>query len=180
MRDFTKFICEYFKDKEDLLGAEIGVFRGDNAYEIFNHAKPALLVLVDCWHPVGLGHFDGDDKGESERNFLATYKLHVNHKGVVIVKGWSGEAVQLFRGFKFDFIYVDGNHCQLNCKEDLTNWFPLVEDGGVFGGHDYNMDGVKQAVSEVFPGQSITIGKGEAGVDWWFIKEGTSRCIDII
>jgi len=171
MRDFTKFIHSYFGSDLDLLGVELGVFKGDNAYEMYNHIKPILLVLVDCWHPVGLGYFDGDDKGESERNFLETYKLHVNNKGVVIVKGWSGEVAQLLKGFEFHFIYVDGNHCYLNCKEDLTIWFPLVVEGGVFGGHDYNMDGVRQAVAEVFPNEKITIGKGVAGVDWWFVKE---------
>ena len=174
MRDFTKFVGEYFKGK-NLSGAEIGVFRGDNANEIFIHVKPTLLVLVDCWHPLGLGHFDGDDKGESERNFLATYKLHVNNKEVIIIKGWSGEVSQLLQGFRFDFIYIDGNHCYLNCKEDLVNWFPLVKKGGIFGGHDYNMDGVKQAVGEIFPNQKVNsliqIGEGIAGVDWWFVKE---------
>lgn len=171
MRDFTKFLQEYFKGGSNLLGAEIGVFRGDNASEIYFALHPSLLVLVDCWHPIGLGHFDGDDKGQSESNFLETYREHVNNSGVVILKAWSKEAAKLLYEVKFDFIYIDGNHCYLECKEDLILWFPMAKVGGVFGGHDYNMDGVKQAVSEVFPDKKIVFGKGKDGVDWWLINE---------
>jgi len=172
MRDFAKFVSKYFKGRIDLVGVEVGVFRGDNAIEIYNIIKPLLLVLVDCWNPVGLGYFDGNDKGQSEENFLTTYRAHVNNKGVVILKAWSDEAAHLLSGVRFDFGYVDGNHCYLNCKQDLVCWYPLIKEGGIFGGHDYNMKGVSMAVKEVFPEGKVSIGSGEAGVDWWVTKNG--------
>lgn len=168
MRDFTTFLKSYFAGKKDLSGAEIGVYRGENADELYREVVPATFILVDCWTPKGLG-FEVDDKGESAEGFLNTYSLHKDRERVTIIKGWSLEVARFFRDELFNFIYIDGNHCLEQCRADLWAWYPKVKSKGVFGGHDFNMDGVRQAVEEFFNGSIIT-GRGVSGVDWWIVK----------
>jgi len=147
------------------------VYKGKNADEIYEHIRPALLVLVDCWEPKGLGFFEGSDAGESQSGFVDTYALHKDRSEVIIIKGWSADVAKLFKDEIFDFIYIDGNHCLLQFKEDLSVWYPKVKPGGVFGGHDYNMEGVRQGVIKVFP-TGVSVGEGTSGTDWWRIKDG--------
>ncbi len=169
MREFTEFVKRHHSSRTDLVGLEVGVYRGQNADEIYLQIQPALLVLIDCWEPKGLGFFEGDDAGESQSGFIDTYLLHKDRSNVVIIKGWSKDLAGLFRDEMFDFVYTDGNHCLLQCQEDLQAWYPKVKPGGVFGGHDFNMEGVSRAVEHVFP-EGVTVGSGASGTDWWRVK----------
>lgn len=55
--------------------------------------------------------------------------------------GWTGG---------LDFVFVDGDHSYEGCLADIRAWLPLVRDGGVIAGHDYDWPGVRRAVDEVF------------------------------
>lgn len=170
MRDFTKFVKEYFTERDDLIGAEIGVHKGGNAESLNNSLKLKLLVLVDCWEPEGEGWFDRSHQKEIDDNFLTTYNLLKGNGNIAIIKGWSILVSCLMHEEMFDFVYIDGNHCQLECKQDMLFWFPKVKKGGIFGGHDYNMEGVRNSVLEVFKDEFVHTGSEDQGVDWWVIK----------
>jgi hypothetical protein len=170
MRYFFEFVKNYFEGRNDLIGAEIGVYRGQNAKSINDGLAPKLLFLIDCWEPEGEGWFDGSHREEIDDNFTYTFNLLKGNRNIVIVKGWSIPVSDFIKDEMFDFVYIDGNHCQLECKQDMLFWYPKVKIGGIFGGHDYNMDGVRISVSEVFSNKNIQTGGMEAGVDWWFVK----------
>lgn len=48
------------------------------------------------------------------------------------------------------FVYIDGDHCVDAVKTDLATWWPVLSDGGMLAGHDYDdgHPGVMTAVKE--------------------------------
>ena len=36
--------------------------------------------------------------------------------------------------------------CKWDCKIDLKNWYKKLKNGGIFAGHDFNINFVKQTV----------------------------------
>lgn len=191
-RDFTKFVKQHFAETDNLIGVEVGVWKGDNALSIAEYLKPKLLILVDAWNETveagnaqHMNEINQSDYDESqEGHLLHTYRNFANATNVVIIRGLSTLVAELLIG-NFDFVYIDAGHCYESIKNDIKFWSPLVREGGVLGGHDYNMDGIETAVREAFKDTSnkISIGwkegdiKSDAdgrvyyqGIDWWVIK----------
>lgn len=54
------------------------------------------------------------------------------------------------KGIKADVVYLDGSHAERDVKRDLEDYWPLVRDGGVLFGDDYNWRSVRSAVDEFF------------------------------
>jgi predicted O-methyltransferase YrrM len=63
----------------------------------------------------------------------------------------SVRAARCFDDKSLDFVFIDGAHNYLAVKADLAAWAPKVKVGGVLAGHDYNLDGVKRAVHDIWP-----------------------------
>jgi predicted O-methyltransferase YrrM len=79
-----------------------------------------------------------------------------DHQNIKTIVSTSNDALDQLKGLKFDFIYIDGLHTYDGVKTDITNYLPLVKEGGVIGGHDYtdnvvhkHLEGVKRAVDEM-------------------------------
>jgi len=66
---------------------------------------------------------------------------------------------------KVDFVWIDGNHMPDQIIKDISNYYPKVVSGGIFGGHDWNhaVKWVKEAITE-----QITLGDD---LTWWAIKK---------
>ncbi len=161
-REFTKFIGLYFSGREDLIGMEIGVWKGENAETIYNYLNRKLkcLLLLDSWET------SGELREAQINHYLETYFVFEGKGNVITIKGWSVLLSKLF-GRIFDFIYVDGNHCYAAVTSDLILWYPLVKVGGVFGGHDYGQ--IKDALENFFKDKPEKYEVRE--MDWWIIKQ---------
>jgi predicted O-methyltransferase YrrM len=77
---------------------------------------------------------------------------------------------------KLDFCFIDACHLYESVLEDIDTWYPLVRDGGVVSGHDYQsagdrrgLFGVKRAVDEWCLAHNYTVNVSLGSV-WWFIK----------
>ncbi len=70
-----------------------------------------------------------------------------------------GDRRDLWAGELFQFVYIDGSHEYGPVLADLDAWWPLVADGGIIAGHDYdtNHPGVVQAVDEFARGHGLTV-----------------------
>ncbi len=161
-REFTKFIGSYFSGRDDLIGLELGVWKGENAETIYNYLynKVKCLILLDCWET------SGELREAQVNHYLETYFAFEGKGKVITIKGWSVLVSKLF-GRIFDFIYIDGCHTFLEVTQDFIAWYPLVKIGGVFGGHDYTQ--VKDALENFFKNKPEKYEVGE--LDWWIIKE---------
>ena len=139
-RPAIDFMSKHFSNKP-VVGAELGVFRGDNALRLFNMLNIQMLHLVDIW-VVGKYGLELD----CEAVALARFKNVANAK---IYKGYTYDVVKQIKDESLDFVYIDAGHAYMECKLDIDGWYPKVKDGGILAGHDYfNCAGVKQAVDE--------------------------------
>jgi len=165
-RPMVVFLKEYFKDKL-LVGCEIGVSEGLNSLSILNELNIKELYLVDPYAP----YFqEGKCLDYSKAEGIA-HKRFKEYKGKVIwVKEYSESAVKNIKS-PLDFCYIDGNHQYLNVVDDISNYFPLIKQGGVIGGHDFNGNylGVCRAVIEFSQKTKLVLQTKKN--DWWTIKE---------
>ena len=145
----------------NLVGAEIGVFKGTHAISILENLPVKKLFLVDPYLP----YFEGG----------------------VLVNPISARkvALQLLRNFghfvtwvddvnlpnDLDFVYIDGNHDYKFVKKDLNLYYDKVREKGVLGGHDFSnqFPGVIKAVSEFAVTRDLNLFIEQP--DWWVVKK---------
>ena len=84
----------------------------------------------------------------------------------------SEEASQLLKDIQFDFVYIDGNHCNEYVVKDLNNWYSLVKKGGVLAGHDAHFKEVINAVNDFKDLHKDEIEYNVSEYDW-IIKKKT-------
>ena len=151
--------------KKRLIGAEVGVWQGANAKNILENLDIEKLYLVDCYR---LYDFESQVKGTgftdkklketkekiahsiNEAKLVAKEKLK-DFKNIVWIQKMSHEAAKQIEDESLDFAYIDGNHECGFVMLDIISWMPKVKIGGILGGHDFNIKGVKGAVREMFP-----------------------------
>lgn len=172
------YLIEILKSKEHKICAEIGVWKGDFAFNLLNNL-PSIKVYhcVDLWkhyedHTKTLvpnGKMATSNMEEIYKNFKN--KASIYNKKVIIHRMTSAEAAKIIPDNELDFIFIDANHAYEYVKEDIKLWLPKVKSGGVISGHDYgNHDddgrfGVTRAVKEEF--EKFEIGPNHV---WWTIK----------
>ena len=170
IRDFTKFIKQYFGKADNLIGVEVGVWQGANALSMYQYLLPKKLILVDAWND----NVESVEPETNQEHLLSTFQKFKDNTNVLIIRGMSVATATILKELTFDFVYLDGCHHAEQVALDINHWYPLVKDGGVLGGHDYNMDGIFNAVNERFTEISFAPkpipGVTWQGIDWWVVK----------
>ena len=78
-----------------------------------------------------------------------------------------------------DFVYIDGNHSYEFVKKDIELYYPKVRNGGILGGHDFNLYGVAKAVVEFIDKNNLKLCNSKTNdkykeverfIDWWIVK----------
>lgn len=158
---------EHFKNKE-IIACEIGVFKGYHAYQILKHLYIEKLYLIDPY--VKYEDYKND---KSYRNILKAKqkakKLLEPYKDKIIwIEKFSHDAIKEINE-KIDFLYIDGNHFHPYVDNDIKNYYPLVNKGGIISGHDYSnsWQDVVNAVNKFFNKKRIFFGEG---TDWLVFK----------
>ncbi len=111
---------------------ELGSNRGCSAIAMARTVRAwgGVLTCVDCWDGRAPGYVD-----------VGTFLQNVTEAGVadaiVVVRSDSVEAAAKWQG-PLDFLYVDADHTREGCLADLRAWWPLLRDGGVLAGDDYD------------------------------------------
>ena len=88
--------------------------------------------------------------------------------GVELVYDTSTNFAKTIEDESLDFVFVDGDHSYEATLADIQNYWPKVKKGGLFSGHDINLDAVDRAVKEFFkdiPGVEIRVVENNA----WFL-----------
>lgn len=172
MRRAIEFIKN--QNKINLIGAEVGVYQGDNALLIMSTLQVSKMYLIDPyklypeWTPADLATPPDQAKEISRVKLL-------NFNNIV----W------LYNKFEncytkiplLDFIYIDGLHTQEAVTRDIQIASTLVKIGGVISGHDYNFQSIQNALKIVPSNCKIFNGENDpgAGHDWWFINEWRNK-----
>lgn len=117
---------------KDSVGAEIGVWKGGFGEFLQLHCK--TLYLVDHW---------GNQDARSEA-------VHQVYEGDAIVKVRRQRSIDFFQSFDnnhFDFLYVDACHEFEDVLQDVVLGFRKLKPGRFMVGDDWNLTGVRYAVS---------------------------------
>jgi len=148
-----------------LVGAEIGVERGEHANAIVLGLPLKELWLIDLWGPYIL--IQGKPKiVNKSRDYERVCGMAAGNGCVRVLKKSSLEAALEFPKAYFDFVYIDANHNYEHVITDIRMWFAKVKRGGYLGGHDYGAwEGVTRAVDE-WTGQNRYV-LNVKGSDWW-------------
>lgn len=163
---------------DDLLMAEVGTLVGDTAKHFAKSVGRAKVLCVDTWFAAS-----ADAAGAHNLNEDLFAKFKDNCRQEIAsgrIQPWRGlstvvadlTANRTNMGGKFDLVYLDAGHSYEEVKADIEAWLPLLRDGGILCGHDFdNVDsedaimypGVRRAVEEAFgddferppPGSSV-------------------------
>jgi len=150
---------------------ELGCWKGRSAsfmgVEIVNSGKAIEFNCVDHWKGSDDVHLADTEIKNIAKIFRANMK-RIDGLNLVIHRSESPAAAEKFADESCDFVWIDAGHDYASVLADINAWLPKVKRGGVIGGDDYPMDGVGQAVREVFPKPEIGT---ERGWSWWRVRK---------
>jgi len=141
---------------KNMVGAEIGVAGGIHAYNILRVLPMKKLYLIDPYE------YD-------KICYKAKNLLHPFNKKIEFIRQKSYNAINSIPD-NLDFVYIDGDHSYYGVRNDFSHYYPKVKNGGIIGGHDFNIRtmGVVYFVLELHKsyGRNVFV----KGNDWWLIK----------
>lgn len=167
-------------NKHQLIGVEIGVWRGYHAAEMLMKLNISKLYLIDPYKKY---------KEYTQKELVNK----INEAKICVkktLKDFQDKIIPIYKMSEIaakevsellDFVYIDGNHEYEFVKKDIESWYPKIKTNGLIGGHDYINDfpGVIKAVDE-FCFQNKKILHTEFGInmpnckgftrDWWVTK----------
>ena len=167
---------EFKQPLRHLIGAEIGVYAGNNAESILNFLNIKQLVLVDPWkqyidYKTGSSAMNRDQTSFDDL-YLKVKSRFSNNSKIKIIRDKSINAAKMFDDEYFDFIYIDGDHSYEAVLADLLAWYPKLKKFGVMCGDDYGHisgHGVIKAVTEFAFKYKFLVSHGEDN-QFWFVK----------
>ena len=59
----------------------------------------------------------------------------------------SEEFVKTLKDESLDFVFIDGDHSFEAALKDFQNYYPKIKKGGIFAGHDIQLDSVRNALT---------------------------------
>ncbi len=160
--------------RKELVGLEVGVDKGINAYNILSNLDIKKLYLIDPYFPQekepGLDGERAYKDGEYRFAKKEAEKLldKFGNKIEWIIKT-TEKGVRSISDYSLDFVYIDGCHRYESVKKDIELCYPKVKNGGMIAGHDFTNThpGVVKAWIEKFGINNLFVGN----IDVWVIKK---------
>ncbi len=144
-------------------GVEVGVHKGRTSALLLRSFAELDLWLVDKWDDIEI------QKTSQRAIDFANGRRHA-------IWGDSVASARLVPA-GMDFTFIDADHTRAGCAGDMMAYWPLVREGGLFCGHDYNkpdFPGVTEAVKAFGELHGIEFQGTEVGHIWWTIKRTKS------
>ena len=125
-------------EKQNLIGAEIGVAGGEHALSLLKNLHIKKLYLIDPYelyetYGEGISRYNIDQRDLVATEKSAKEKLKEYACQIVWVKKLSSNAIPDILE-KLNFVYIDGNHQEGFVVDDIEKYFPLLDAEGVIGG----------------------------------------------
>ncbi|MDO9582350.1 MAG: class I SAM-dependent methyltransferase [Desulfomicrobium sp.] len=139
---------------------EVGSWKGASAIHIAKLLEPhSVVVCVDTWLGT-INNFLGQDgiEGDSLQRKNGYPTLYFQFLANTVLSGVRGKIIPLPQtsnnaaailakiGVRPDLIYLDGSHEVMDVYQDLSNYYPLLNNNGALIGDDFARDSVKTAV----------------------------------
>jgi predicted O-methyltransferase YrrM len=147
---FGRSAC-YMAELIKASGKQIQFFAVD-VWKVYDYEKALVSYLATIGNPDTYQVFLENMEKAEVADFVIP--LHLD----------SLRASRLFREGSIEFVYVDASHGYDQVCKDIDAWLPKVRKLGVLAGHDYDREGVRQAVKERFKNFAVT------GISWSAVK----------
>ena len=142
---------------QDITGVELGLFRGESFCTILQVCKNVKkLYGVDLWQPYvdtinSVNENDGMHVDAKSIDLARETALHFTHFSgeshrAEILEMDSVEAADKFEDGSLDFIFMDSYISEEQIMRELRAWYPKIRPGGLFSGHDWHCQKVRNAV----------------------------------
>jgi len=159
---------------KDLVGAEVGVYKGHNAKMMLEKLDIKKLYVIDNW-----------SKGKSREasiEDICRKRLEKYSDKIVWLIGDSGSVAKRIQDGELDFVYIDGNHKKPGITKDINAYYPKVKKGGLVSGHDYQISrktDVRAVIDKFFKTKKLSINSAKCHPnlrellqeDWWVWKK---------
>ena len=169
MRSAITAAQQLLKNRKEVIGVEVGVWKGGNAIHILKSWKEVKTLQVVDKYTVETAKKNFEGLGLENR--IVWYALD------------SVIAASKFKDQSVDFVYIDACHFYPQVKLDIYAWLLKVKKGGILGGHDYDKNpkiDVVKSVDEFIKetGYKLYVesmsGSGwpafGSTTDWWIYK----------
>lgn len=178
-RPMILFISEISKKNSGLVGVEIGVYKGDNAFFILTKLSIKKLFLIDPY--LEYQEYKGNvgwakvNQSDFNKHFMQTKEeLKQFEDKITFIRKKSEDAAESVPD-DLDFVYIDGNHDYEFVKRDIELYYPKLKHGGVLGGDNFDpiFPGVARAVLEFIDKYNLKIhgARSNASYEWWVVKK---------
>ena len=162
-------------DATEIVGVEIGVYKGDNARHLLELLPNLKLYMVDRWQP-----YSDEERSERKKTSEmvqgdAAYWADIFNQATAVQKQFverafiyrmSSEVAAKNINEPLDFVFIDGDHLYKSVKKDIRLWLPKIKNGGWLCGHDIKREQVQKAVFEMLPKEKIQKDKNNT----WFYQ----------
>ena len=120
-------------EKRKVKVLEIGVWRGDFSKEILlrYHHVIAEYVMIEPAEKI-TGSMTSELKQRLSEFPIQFPKIEFKHVNELSIK-----AASLFPDEYFDWIYIDALHTYEGVRDDIQYYWPKLQQGGLFSGHDF-------------------------------------------
>jgi methyltransferase family protein len=126
------------------IGTWLGCSTGCLAGRIKELNKDIKLYVVDTFKGDPTCQFHVDEVAKHGGSIRPQFIQNMTDLGVMdiieIVEDTSWGAFDKLKHLEFDFIFHDGSHQPEILDKDLINYWTLLKNGGMYGGHDYGGD----------------------------------------
>ena len=138
--DIIGVIDTFLKNNDTLVGAEVGVCRGEGTAFMLQYCKRIKkMYAIDQWKEYNDGCGDSFFPQEIQDYMQTLFKINTEKfkDKIVVIQNDSVSASESINDNELDFVFIDADHSAEGVFRDMKYYYPKVKIGGLFAGHDW-------------------------------------------